>query len=139
MIIIGGTRKENMKFKEKLLYILPISLILSFVLLIFSHYFIGNLVIKFSLMGFAYSIIVSLIDFFTSVVQDTILDKSSREEQQLALTYLSLSYKIFKVIFGFLISLILLEYSLIYVLILLIILILISIVSFINTYKKLSK
>lgn len=125
------------KFKEKLLYILPISLIMSFVLLIFSHYFIGNLLAKFLVMGFAYSIIVALIDFFTNVVQDTILDKSSSEEQQLSLTYLSFSFKIFKVIFGFLISLILLKYSLVYVLIFLIILVLIGIASFKNTYNKL--
>lgn len=126
-----------MKFKGKLLYILPISLIMSFVLLIFSHYFIGNLLTKFLVMGFAYSIIVALIDFFTNVVQDTILDKSSSEEQQLSLAYLSFSFKIFKVIFGFLISLILLKYSLVYVLIFLIILVLIGIVSFKNTYNKL--
>ena len=125
------------KFKEKLLYILPISLIMSFVLLIFSHYFIGNLLTKFLVIGFAYSIIVALIDFFTNVVQDTILDKSSSEEQQLSLAYLSFSFKIFKVIFGFLISLILLKYSLVYVLIFLIILVLIGIVSFKNTYNKL--
>lgn len=127
------------KFKEKLLYILPISLIMSFVLLIFSHYFIGNLLAKFLFMGFAYSIIVALIDFFTNVVQDTILDKSSSEEQQVSLTYLSFSFKIFKVIFGFFISLILLKYSLVYVLIFLIVLVLIGIVSFKNTYNKLVK
>lgn len=125
-----------MKLKEKLLYILPMWLVLSFVLHIFSHYFVSNLLIKFIVMGFAYSIIVSLIDFFTSVVQDTILDKTSSEEQQISLTYLSLSYKVFKVIFGFLISLILLEYSLIYVLIFLIILILISITFIIDIKIK---
>ena len=51
-------------------------------------------------MGFAYAIIVVLIDSFNAVIQDAILRNSNSEEHQSALTYLSLSYKIFKAIFG---------------------------------------
>ena len=82
---------------------------------------------------------MALIDFFTSVIQDTVLDKTSSSEQQAALTYLSLSYKVFKVIFGFFVSLILLRYSLVYVLIFLIVLILVGMIFFSKTYKKLIK
>lgn len=129
--------KIYIKLREKLIYILPILLLISFVLLIFSYYSISNLLIKFSIMGLAYSIIVVLIDSFNAVIQDTILKNSNSEEHQSVLTYLSLSYKIFKTIFGCCISLILLKYSLIYVLIFLIILVLLGIVQFRKTYLKL--
>ena len=129
--------KVYIKFREKLIYILPILLLISFILLIFSYYLISNLLIKFSIMGFAYAIIVVLIDSFNAVIQDAILRNSNSEEHQSALTYLSLSYKIFKAIFGCCISLILLKYSLIYVLIFLIMLVLMGLVQFRKTYLKL--
>ena len=88
-------------------------------------------------MCFGYSIIVSLIDFFNSVVQDVLLDETRCEEQQAALTYLSLSYKVFKVILGICVSFILLKYSLICVLLFLILLTFIGMVSFKKIYKKL--
>ena len=88
-------------------------------------------------MGFAYAIIVVLIDSFNAVIQDAILRNSNSEKYQSALTYLSLSYKIFKAIFGCCISLILLKYSLIYVLIFLIMLVLMGLVQFRKTYLKL--
>ena len=97
------------------------------------------LLIKFLIMCLSYSIVVALIDFFTSVIQDTVLDKTSSSEQQAALTYLSLSYKVFKVIFGCFVSLILLRYSLVYVLIFLVVLILVGMIFFSETYKKLIK
>lgn len=129
--------KVYIKFREKLIYILPILLLISFILLIFSYYSISNLLIKFSIMGFSYAIIVVLIDSFNAIIQDTILKNSNSEEHQSVLTYLSLSYKIFKAIFGGCISLILLKYSLIYILIFLIILVLMGIVQFRKTYLKL--
>lgn len=129
--------KIYMKFQKKLLYVLPMFLMFSFVILIFSHYLIDNLVVKFSIMCFGYSIIVSLIDFFNSVVQDVLLDETRCEEQQAALTYLSLSYKVFKVILGICVSFILLKYSLTCVLLFLILLTFIGMVSFKKIYKKL--
>ncbi len=131
--------KIYLKLREKLLILLPSLLMISFGFLVFSHYLIDNLLIKFLTMCLSYSIIVALIDFFTSVIQDTVLDKTSNNEQQAALTYLSLSYKVFKVIFGFFVSLILLRYSLVYVLIFLIVLILVGMIFFSKTYKKLIK
>ena len=131
--------KIYLKLREKLLILLPSLLMISFGFLVFSHYLIDNLLIKFLIMCLSYSIIVALIDFFTSVIQDTVLDKTSNNEQQAALTYLSLSYKVFKVIFGFFVSLILLRYSLVYVLIFLIVLILVGMIFFSKTYKKLIK
>ena len=131
--------KIYLKLREKLLILLPSLLMISFGFLVFSHYLIDNLLIKFLTMCLSYSIIVALIDFFTSVIQDTVLDKTSSSEQQAALTYLSLSYKVFKVIFGFFVSLILLRYSLVYVLIFLIVLILVGMIFFSKTYKKLIK
>mgnify|MGYP004565901123 CR=1 FL=1 len=131
--------KIYLKLREKLLILLPNLLMISFGFLVFSHYLIDNLLIKFLTMCLSYSIIVALIDFFTSVIQDTVLDKTSNNEQQAALTYLSLSYKVFKVIFGFFVSLILLRYSLVYVLIFLIVLILVGMIFFSKTYKKLIK
>ena len=131
--------KIYLKLREKLLILLPSLLMISFGILEFSHNLIDNLLIKFLTMCLSYSIIVALIDFFTSVIQDTVLDKTSSSEQQAALTYLSLSYKVFKVIFGFFVSLILLRYSLVYVLIFLIVLILVGMIFFSKTYKKLIK
>lgn len=131
--------KIYLKLREKLLILLPSLLMISFGFLVFNHYLIDNLLIKFLTMCLSYSIIVALIDFFTSVIQDTVLDKTSNNEQQAALTYLSLSYKVFKVIFGFFVSLILLRYSLVYVLIFLIVLILVGMIFFSKTYKKLIK
>lgn len=131
--------KIYLKLREKLLILLPSLLMISFGFLVFSHYLIDNLLIKFLIMCLSYSIVVALIDFFTSVIQDTVLDKTSSSEQQAALTYLSLSYKVFKVIFGFFVSLILLRYSLVYVLIFLIVLILVGMIFFSKTYKKLIK
>lgn len=131
--------KIYLKLREKLLILLPSLLMISFGFLVFSHYLIDNLLIKFLTMCLSYSIIVALIDFFTSVIQDTVLDKTSNNEQQAALTYLSLSYKVFKVIFGFFVSLILLRYSLVYALIFLIVLILVGMIFFSKTYKKLIK
>ena len=127
--------KIYLKLREKLLILLPSLLMISFGFIVFSHY----LMIKFLIMCLSYSIVVALIDFFTSVIQDTVLDKTSSSEQQAALTYLSLSYKVFKVIFGFFVSLILLRYSLVYVLIFLIVLILVGMIFFSKTYKKLIK
>ena len=131
--------KIYLKLREKLLILLPSLLMISFGFLVFSHYLIDNLLIKFLIMCLSYSIVVALIDFFTSVIQDTVLDKTSNNEQQAALTYLSLSYKVFKVIFGCFVSLILLRYSLVYVLIFLIVLILVGMIFFSKTYKKLIK
>lgn len=131
--------KIYLKLREKLLILLPSLLMISFGFIVFSHYLIDNLLIKFLIMCLSYSIVVALIDFFTSVIQDTVLDKTSSSEQQAALTYLSLSYKVFKVIFGFFVSLILLRYSLVYVLIFLIVLILVGMIFFSKTYKKLIK
>lgn len=131
--------KIYLKLREKLLILLPSLLMISFGFIVFSHYLIDNLLIKFLIMCLSYSIVVALIDFFTSVIQDTVLDKTSSSEQQAALTYLSLSYKVFKVIFGFFVSLILLRYSLVYVLIFLIVLILVGMIFFSETYKKLIK
>lgn len=131
--------KIYLKLREKLLILLPSLLMISFGFLVFSHYLIDNLLIKFLIMCLSYSIVVALIDFFTSVIQDTVLDKTSSSEQQAALTYLSLSYKVFKVIFGCFVSLILLRYSLVYVLIFLIVLILVGMIFFSKTYKKLIK
>lgn len=131
--------KIYLKLREKLLILLPSLLMISFGFIVFSHYLIDNLLIKFLIMCLSYSIVVALIDFFTSVIQDTVLDKTSSSEQQAALTYLSLSYKVFKVIFGCFVSLILLRYSLVYVLIFLIVLILVGMIFFSKTYKKLIK
>ena len=131
--------KIYLKLREKLLILLPSLLMISFGFIVFSHYLIDNLLIKFLIMCLSYSIVVALIDFFTSVIQDTVLDKTSSSEQQAALTYLSLSYKVFKVIFGCFVSLILLRYSLVYVLIFLIVLILVGMIFFSETYKKLIK
>lgn len=131
--------KICLKLREKLLILLPSLLMISFGFIVFSHYLIDNLLIKFLIMCLSYSIVVALIDFFTSVIQDTVLDKTSSSEQQAALTYLSLSYKVFKVIFGCFVSLILLRYSLVYVLIFLIVLILVGMIFFSETYKKLIK
>lgn len=131
--------KIYLKLREKLLILLPSLLMISFGFIVFSHYLIDNLLIKFLIMCLSYSIVVALIDFFTSVIQDTVLDKTSSSEQQAALTYLSLSYKAFKVIFGCFVSLILLRYSLVYVLIFLIVLILVGMIFFSETYKKLIK
>lgn len=131
--------KIYLKLREKLLILLPSLLMISFGFIVFSHYLIDNLLIKFLIMCLSYSIVVALIDFFTSVIQDTVLDKTSSSEQQAALTYLSLSYKVFKVIFGLFVSLILLRYSLVYVLIFLIVLILVGMIFFSKTYKKLIK
>ena len=54
--------KIYMKFQKKLLYVLPMFLMFSFVILIFSHYLIDNLVVKFSIMCFGYSIISTRFD-----------------------------------------------------------------------------
>ena len=131
--------KIYLKLREKMLILLPSLLMISFGFIVFSHYLIDNLLIKFLIMCLSYSIVVALIDFFTSVIQDTVLDKTSSSEQQAALTYLSLSYKGFKVICGCFVSLILLRYSLVYVLIFLIVLILVGMIFFSETYKKLIK
>lgn len=124
------------KFKEKLVYLIPISLLISFVLLLFSHYYIYNLILKFFVMGLAYGIILYVIDSFGAVIQDILLKNSNVEHRQQILTYLSFSYNLFKTIFGLVISLILLNHSLSYVLLFLIVLVLVGIFNFRVIYSK---
>lgn len=126
------------KFRDKLIYLIPISLLISFLLLIYSHLAINNLLLKFILMGVSFGIILYIIDSFTAVVQDVLLSKADKSKHQSILTYLTFSYNLFKTIFGFIVSLILLKYELIYVFMFLIFLVLIGIISMRIMYNKIN-
>ncbi|MCL2354727.1 MAG: MFS transporter [Oscillospiraceae bacterium] len=130
--------KIHIRFQDKLLYLLPSCLLIALMLLVFSNYAIDNLMIKFVVMGLAYGIIVVMIDAVTAVVEDVVFKNSHSENHQSIITYLSLSYRVFKVIFGLAIALILLNYTLTYVLIFLSILVIIGIAQFKRIYLKIA-
>lgn len=87
-------------------------------------------------MGVSYGIILYIIDSFTAVVQDLFLTKNTENKHQSILTYLTFSYNLFKTLFGFVVSLILLKYELIYVFIFLILLVLVGILYMKIIYNK---
>lgn len=125
--------------KDKLMYLIPVLLLMSYLLLVFSHLKINHLLLKFVGMGTSYGIILYIIDSFTAVIQDVLLTKCSENKHQSILTYLTFSYNLFKTIFGFVVSLILLKHELIYVFGFLIILILIGIINMRIMYEKINK
>lgn len=126
------------KFKDSLIFLIPISLLISFLLLIISHFKIENLLFKFTFMGISYGIILYIIDSFTAVVQDVLLTRSPENKHQSVLTYLTFSYNLFRTAFGFIVSLILLKYELMYVFIFLIILVSIGIIGMRKMYLKIN-
>lgn len=127
--------KIHKKYKEKVGVILPILLSISIILMILGSFVQGYVIIKFSIMGLGYIIILFIRDPFKVYMQDLALRSIGKEGQQSLLTTMELARKIERAIMSLSFTMILINNPMIAVMSILLILSIIEILVSIKLYK----
>lgn len=127
--------KIHNKYKEKVGVILPILLSISIILMILGSFVQGYVIIKFSIMGLGYIIILFIRDPFKVYMQDLALRSIRKEGQQSLLTTMELARKIERAIMSLSFTMILINNPMIAVMSILLILSIIEILVSIKLYK----
>jgi MFS family permease len=124
--------KIHRKYKDKVGYVLPLLLSLSLCLMAVGYLISYSIILKILIMSFGYVIILFIRDPFKVYMQDLILKKSEKEQQQTLLTTLDLSRKVVRSIMSLCFTAILVNHPMIVVITILIILSVVEI--FISLY-----
>lgn len=127
--------KIHRKYKEKVGLMLPILLSASIILMIIGSFVEKPVILKFSIMGLGYIVILFVRDPFKVYMQDLALRNVGKKLQQSLLTIMDLSRKIVRAIMGSIFTMILVSNPMIDVIILLFILSIIEILISIILYK----
>lgn len=127
--------KIHIKYKEKVGVILPILLSISIILMILGSFIKTSIILKFSIMGLGYIIILFIRDPFKVYVQDLALRKTGKEGQQSLLTTIELSRKIGRAIMSLSFAMILVNNPMITVIAILFILSILEIAISMKLYK----
>lgn len=129
-----GFIKLYNKLKNKTIFLLESLLILSFVLLLVGN-FVGFNMIGILIMSFSFFIYLLIRDPFDNYIKKTLFDNSKEEVHDKIINYLTLSRKVFSLIYSLIVSLILVNLNYIYVMSLFLILS----ISYIFLIKKIYK
>lgn len=127
--------KIHKKYKDKVGYVLPLLLSLSLCLMVVGYLITYSIILKILIMSFGYVIILFIRDPFKVYMQDLILKKSEKEQQQTLLTTLDLSRKVVRAIMSLCFTAILVNNPMIAVITILFILSIIEILVSIKLYK----
>lgn len=127
--------KVHNKYKDKVGVILPVSLSLSFVLMMLGSFLNASIILKFSIMSLGYIIILFIRDPFKVYAQDLALRNVGKEGQQSLLTTIELARKIARTIISLSFTMILVKSPIITVITILFILSIIEILVSIKLYK----
>lgn len=129
-----GFIKIYNKLKNKTIFLLESLLILSFVLLLVGN-FVGFNMIGILIMAFGFFLYLLIRDPFDNYIRKALFDNSKEEVHDKIMNYLTLSRKIFSLIYSFTVSLMLVNLNYIYVMTLFLILS----ISYIFIIKKIYK
>lgn len=126
------------KLKNKILYLFHILLMLSYILLLLGNLYKNN-IDGIYIMAIGFCIYLALRDPFENYIRKICFDNSKEEVHDKIVNYLMLTRRIFALIFGFIISLILIKYNYEYVMSILFILSVTFIIIVSKIYNLLSK
>lgn len=129
-----GFIKVYNKLKNKTIFLLESLLILSFALLLVGN-FVGFNMLGILIMAFGFFLYLLIRDPFDNYIRKTLFDNSKEEVHDKIMNYLTLSRKIFSLIYSFTVSLMLVNLNYIYVMTLFLILS----ISYIFIIKKIYK
>lgn len=115
-VLFGRVSK---KIKEDTTIILPMFLCISIIFVIIGFNVTNSLALKFTLMAIGYLIILGVRDPFKIYMNNLLLENSRKEDQQTILTYMEISRKIVRAILSLVISIMLIDLEMIYVVLLL--------------------
>ena len=105
------------KWKDKINIILTLGLIGAFLLIMIGDFINTNVMLKVQIMAFGFFVILAVRDPFKIYIQDLILRVTEPEEQQAIFAHLELGKKIGTTMMGFVVSIVLLKLSIIWVII----------------------
>lgn len=126
------------KLKNKIIFLLEALLVLAFVLLLIGN-FIGRNMIGIYTMAVGFFIFLAIRDPFSNYMQKILFENSKEDVHDKIINYRNLSRKVFTLIYGLIISTMLVNLSYAYVMYLLLILSILFIIVIINIYNMLDK
>lgn len=127
--------KVHNRFEDKVGFLLPCLLFISLCLMGFGYLITCSIILKIIVMGMGYIIILFIRDPFKVYIQDLVLKKSKKNQQQSLLTTLDLSRKVVRSILSLSFTVILINNPMIIVITILAILSVIEIAVSLHLYK----